>query len=439
MISTKAVESPGPFVPFGGRKGVLQDSQLNAPVPPRAEYHLEVLTPSGTTVVAIGADEELGQQSWHYPLIEDLMAAGETDVMLHEVPDDSDVWDHVMAVVPVPGWALYVILEQDKDVALALPMDFRRNLIFFGSLGFVVTLLVAWVTTRHVVKPTEELTAAAVRMAGGERSTPIQVGAQDEIGILADNLETMRQQLRDALDQVAIANQELESRVKERTRQLQDLVRRVLTAQEDERHRVALELHDETAQAISAVTIALDSVLRRRNSLAAEDTERLREARQIASDMLEGIRRLINALRPVALAEMGLDAALRWYAEDLLERSDVEVHVAAEATNMKVPDHVELALYRIGQEALNNVARHAASANVWIEIAYPEARVSLTVRDDGVGFDPENLPGDGRRVGGVGLAGMRERAALVDGVLAVDSAPGTGTTVRVEAPVAGHA
>ncbi|MFQ5872946.1 MAG: sensor histidine kinase, partial [Dehalococcoidia bacterium] len=246
---------------------------------------------------------------------------------------------------------------------------------------------------------------------------------------------TMRQQLQDALEQVARANRELESRVRERTRQLQELVRRVLTAQEEERRRVALELHDETAQTLTALTVTLDSVVHRSERLTSEDASRLREAREIAAQMLEGLRRLIYALRPVALKEMGLAAALRWYAEDYLEHSGVAVHVSTGGTEASLPEHLEITLYRIGQEALNNVARHARARNVWITLRQKGSLVSLTVRDDGVGFNLDDLSAAVPRDSGVGLAGMRERASLAGGRLTIDSVLGTGTTVRVEVPI----
>lgn len=435
LVDTAAESSSEPFVLLNFLDPALDDSAQGQELEEQAEYHLEVLTPTGITVLGIGPEEYPGGESEHYSIIKPLMDAGGSDAMLHDVPAGSRDSDHVMAVVPVPGSELYLVLEQDTDVALALPNRFRRQLILFGSLGFLATLLVAWLTTRHVVKPTEELTAAAVRMAGGELDAAIPATGQGEIGVLAENLEAMRQQLNDALEEVATTNRELESRVRERTRQLQELVRRVLTAHEEERSRVALELHDETAQVISALSGRLDYVVSRSDSLSPEDSETLRESRQLATGLLTGIRRLINALRPVALEEMGLATALRRYAEELLDAAGADVRVGIDGPRSKVPEHVELALYRIGQEALNNVARHAGAQNVWIDIAYSDSSVSLTVRDDGAGFDPAEAARSGSAQGGLGLAGMQERVALVDGSVTIDSALGRGTTVRAEVPV----
>ncbi len=429
LVNTVGFNSTQPFVPVG-RNGVRpNEQQTQTPyISAKAEYHLEVLAPSGIVVIGVGPDEEVGQLSSHVPLLEPVLELRESRAMLHELADGKA--SHVMAAVPVPLSNLYVVLEQGQDVALAVPVQLRRNLLVFSALGLLSALTVAWVTTRHVVKPTELLTAAAVRMANGELSIPIRVQAQDEIGVLAENLESMRQQLQDALEKVESAKRELESRVQERTSQLREIVRRVLTAQEEERRRIALELHDETAQALAALSVTLDSLLRGRKT-PGEDAV-LREARQIAADMMEGLRRLINALRPVALQEMRLAAALRSYAEDYLERSGIAVHATVEGTETRVPDEMELALYRIGQEALTNVARHARARNVWITLSYSRSFVRLIVKDDGIGFHSESA---GAAVSGekrLGLAGMRERAGLVGGTLTIDSAPGKGTLVQVE-------
>ncbi len=432
LVNTVGFNSTQPFVQFGLNGLRPNEGQAPTPdVPAKAEYHLEVLAPPGIVVIGVGPDEEIGQLSPHVPLLKSVLELRESRAMLHEVADRKT--KHVMAAAPVPLSDLYVVLEQGQDVALAVPTQLRRNLLIFSTLGLLSTLTVAWVTTRHVVKPTELLTAAAVRMAKGELSAPIQVQAQDEIGVLAENLESMRQQLQDALEKVELAKHELEVRVQERTSQLRDLVRRVLTAQEEERRRVALELHDETAQALTALSVTLDSLLRGKKT-PGEDAM-LQDARQIAGDMMEGLRRLIRALRPVALQEMRLAAALRSYAEDYLERSGVTVHETVEGTESRMPDEIELALYRIGQEALTNVARHAKAQNVWITLAYSRTSVRLNVRDDGVGLQQE--PGNGSASGasGLGLAGMRERAGLVGGRLTIDSAPGKGTLVQVEVPI----
>jgi HAMP domain-containing protein len=159
-------------------------------------YHLEVIDPDGSVVLGIGADERPGQLSRHFQAISSLVRAHGAATLLHEPDPDNPAESHVMAVVPVSETPFYLVLEQPVDIALALPQDLRERLVLTIVLGFVATLAVAWITTRHVVKPTEQLTAAAQRMARGDLDSPIAVAAQDEIGRLAESLDTMRRHLR---------------------------------------------------------------------------------------------------------------------------------------------------------------------------------------------------------------------------------------------------
>jgi two-component system sensor histidine kinase UhpB len=221
--------------------------------------------------------------------------------------------------------------------------------------------------------------------------------------------------------------------VVERTRQLQQLVRRVLTAQEEERNRIALELHDETAQIISTITFTLGSMVRKESGLSMEDASRLREARDLSGRLLEGIRRLISALRPAALTKTGLGPALRSHAGDLFGSADVGIHIVDHTMGSNIPDYVELVFYRIGQEALNNVAKHSNCSDVWVEVSKNEAKITMTIQDNGIGFDVKDvLDGDGR---GIGLIGMRERAGLIDGEVKIDSMPGEGSTVEIQVSI----
>jgi two-component system sensor histidine kinase UhpB len=427
VVDTRGRNSRDTFVPFGS----LANRDDGSYVPPISAYHMEVLGPTGLVILGVGPDEVVGAPSVHYDVIGEWMSAGRSGTTLHSVGGRT----HVMAAVPVPSSPLYMVLEQDRELALALPAQFREQILLFSVLGFLVALSIAWVTTRSVVRPTELLTRAAERMAGGELSTPIQVRAQDEVKVLAENLELMRQQLKRALDNVETTNRELESRVRERTEQLQELVHRALTAQEDERRRVSLELHDETAQALTALSLALDAMLRRARGATPDETADLREAHHMASETLEGVRRMIHALGPAALERRGVGAALRSYAGELLGRSGLDVRIDVSRARGLLPEDIQLALYRIGQEALNNVAGHAQAAHARVVLVSDDGHATLTVTDDGVGFDPARQNGMASGTRGLGIAGMRERAGLVGGTFTIESAPGHGTTVRVKVPI----
>jgi len=425
----------GMFVPFG----LPAPGDTEADVSPLSEYHLEVMTESGTVVLAVGPDETVGVTSVHYEVIRDWIGAGVSGTTLHDPGDSDELGAHVMAAAPVPGSPLYLVLEQDEDVALAVTARFRSQVFLISALGFIAALTVAWLTTQRVVRPTRQLTAAAERMAAGELSTPIQVDAQDEIGVLAEHLEEMRQQLRRALDEVEAANVELESRVQQRTRQLEELVHRALTVQEDERRRVAMELHDETAQALTAVAMRIDAIAREGERTESEAAGELREAHQMVGLTLEGVRRMINALGPAALERRGVGAALRAYTEEFLGRFGVEIRFDLPAGRRRLPEDVELALYRIGQEALNNAVAHAEASRIEVSLVVEGRHATLTVSDDGIGFQPASAVEVRSGSRGLGIAGMRERARLIGGSLELRSSPGAGTTVVVTVPVDGDA
>jgi signal transduction histidine kinase len=435
LVETEGVNSGPSILEFLGLSDVETGDEvtMDGEQTEHTKYHLEIVEPLGTTIWGVGEDETVGSGSPHYPLIQGLMATGDSGVLVHGV-DIEGSEDHVIGVVPIPGSATYLVLEQDRDIALAAPDQFRRNLVLYGCIGFVIALMATWLITRRIVKPTQQLTVAAERMAHGDLLSPISVEAQDEIEILAQRLDAMRIRLRNAMQEVAAANRELETRVERRTSQLHELMGRVFNAQEEEKQRIALELHDETAQTLSAIAVALDSLSHGTGDLTREQRDTIQDARRMAAEVLQETRRLIYALRPVALEEMGLDIALRGYAEDLLQRSGVDIHMTTKGQKERLGDQLELSLYRIGQEALNNIAKHANAQNVWINMEYGDSTLSLTVQDDGIGFDPGEVDRTPSLMRGMGLEGIRERTSLVGGIATVRSTPKSGTTIRVEVP-----
>jgi signal transduction histidine kinase len=434
VVHTTSINSPEAFVPasYGRASGSL----VTAPGDPAAEtYHLEVVDPTGTTMLAIGTDEVPGETSRHFAAMRTLMASGSAAGLLHEPGPDESFEAHVMAVVPLTATPFYLVLEQPVDVALALPIRLRAQLLLATFVGFAAVLVVAWITTRHVVKPTEELTGAAERMAGGDLASPISVAAQDEIGQLAESLEAMRQRLRDAHGAVETTNRELEQRVAERTERLDQVLRQTISAQEDERRRLARELHDETAQTIAALSIALDRARDGLRGADAEATAQIGQAKALSTRLLAETRRLILGLRPTVLDDMGLLPAIRWYAESYLAERGIEVKLEAVLPARRLPGHIEVALFRIVQEALSNVAKHAHASHVDVRLTHDGHEITLTVADDGAGFDVAQALGRRGPTESVGLLGMQERARLLGGRLEVRAREGGGTVVEVVIPV----
>ncbi len=438
LVHTTSVNGTADYIPatYGRAAGPVAAS----PQGDAAEsYHLEVVDPDGTAVLGVGKDEVPGQPSRHFPAIRNLMASGSAAALLHEPGPNDGFEPHVMAVVPLSDSPFYVVLEQPVDVALALPHRLRERLLLATIAGFLASLVVAWITTRRVVKPTEELTDAAKRMASGDLASPVSVAAQDEIGQLAESLEAMRQRLRAAYEAVEKTNKDLEVRVSERTERLGQVLRQTISAQEDERRRLARELHDETAQTIAALSIALD---RARDGFAGAGPEaisQIGQAKLLSSRLLAETRRLILGLRPTVLDDMGLLPAIRWYAESYLGDKGIEVNVEAAVPVPRLPAHIEVALFRIVQEALANVAKHSHASHVDVRLTNDEREITVTVADDGSGFDVARALGRAGPTESVGLLGMQERARLLGGRLEIRSRDGSGTLVRVEVPLSDEA
>ncbi len=240
-------------------------------------------------------------------------------------------------------------------------------------------------------------------------------------------------------DQLQRWNEELEVKVANRTRQVEqytkDMTLRVLAAQEEERRRIARELHDETAQSLSTLLINLDLLelqLPQNDLQLQTGFDRLRN---LAKRTLDETRALSHDLRPTILDDVGLVAAIHWYADEFTKTFGVPVAVDAETpAEERLPPQMEVALFRIAQEALTNIGKYAAADNVVVRLAFPNSSAELVVRDDGTGFDLDDVPGPTRE-GGLGLYGMRERAELLGGSLTIDTAAGRGTTITVIAPI----
>jgi signal transduction histidine kinase len=216
-----------------------------------------------------------------------------------------------------------------------------------------------------------------------------------------------------------------------------ELFRRIVDAQESERQRIARDLHDETGQALTAIGMGLrglsTALTNNRNRDQAIKT--LRHLESLSADSLHELQRLIADLRPSHLDDLGLPAALRWYAGKVQERTDLKVMVNIEGEELLISSALKIAIFRIVQEALNNITKHAQAKDVYIQLEYRTNRVIVSIRDDGVGFDLDMVRMSRTRRPSLGLVGMRERAALVGGEVNIQSSPGQGTLVEAILPL----
>ncbi len=217
-----------------------------------------------------------------------------------------------------------------------------------------------------------------------------------------------------------------------------ELFRRVVAAQEAERQRIARDLHDETGQALTAIGLGLRGLESRMSRNPAQATDTLHQLQSLTADSLQELQRLMTDLRPSHLDDLGLSAALRWYASKIEERYPLQIGTEIDGDEKPLDEAAKIAVFRIIQEALNNVLKHSEARHVRVQLAFADDGMRASVRDDGCGFDLNTLRrNQSSSRPALGLAGMQERAALLGGMVSVESKPGEGT--RVEAFIPYHA
>ncbi len=336
----------------------------------------------------------------------------------------------------IPGAALAALVlyrrvaQAQRDGRSALANSLR-----FTAAGFALYAVTQAFVTPLDLFPARYLnTAIFIQYAG----VPIQVVRAGLAVLITTSLirssqvvEDERQQQfiniqkgrLDALDQV---RQELI----EREHMRHDLLQHIVVAQEDERGRIARELHDETAQVLTAFSLNL-AALQKMLSGDNKSAELLDRLQQLSRQMSQGIYRMVRDLRPSQLDDLGLVAALQYLAEEEQRQAGLQIDLEISGTRRKLDPLAETVLFRVAQEALNNVARHAQVSRASVQLQYEPERVFLRVCDCGVGFDLQEEP---RPPHGWGLAGMRERAESIDADFSVTSSPGEGTAVEIVLP-----
>jgi len=246
------------------------------------------------------------------------------------------------------------------------------------------------------------------------------------LGLIANQLGT-------AIEQARLY--EAASRVSER---YQALLQHVLTAQEGERKRIARELHDETSQMLTGLALHLQAIteIASTGGSEADIVARLKKAHGLCVETSLEITRLINDLRPTLLDSLGLAPAIQRYIETWLEPVGIDASVKT-AFSIRLPSEIEVALFRITQEAINNIIKHSEAKHAAIDLECDAEVCTLRIQDDGVGFDTGEITRIDKRGRGVGVFSMKERVALVGGSCTIQSRPGEGTQITVEVPLPG--
>ena len=198
--------------------------------------------------------------------------------------------------------------------------------------------------------------------------------------------------------------------------------------QEEERRSLARELHDEIGQVLTAVLYNLNVL---KTMCDPKASSRLDDSLVVVDQAIQQVRTMSLDLRPSMLDDLGLAPTVKWYADRLAKQTGLTIHLTTPPSGAELPAEVKIACFRVAQEAMTNVSRHARAKQMWIKLFQSEEEVRLDIRDDGIGFDLAVARQRAMRGRSIGILGMRERVELIGGLFIMESAPGKGTTIRV--------
>jgi len=340
----------------------------------------------------------------------------------------------VLATLPVG----VSVMDRSGDVVLANAAAklIWGDLIASGQERYARTTAF-WHTSGKLIAPTEWASVRALREGKTSLNELIDIETFDGQRKTIQNSAAPIRNADGLIVGSVVVNEDVtervraESALRESTDRLQHFSRRLLTVQEEERRHLSRELHDEFGQLLVGITLHLQAA----KSLASEEARsRLEECVLLIQQAGTQLRGLVLELRPTMLESAGLAPTLRWMAKQHEERTGIATQVAGELTD--VPSDLAIACFRVVQEALTNVIRHARARHVWIEFSQTEVALNLAVRDDGLGFDVARTLEQAPNCGHLGLLGMKERVQILGGDFEVDSESGRGTSIRISFPAA---
>jgi|GEM_PF-2061539 len=364
----------------------------------------------------------------HQQIVIDYLAQGRQDEALWEYlryqPSFQNLDDQVHGL----RHQEYAVTEQLRDQMVQSVIWARVPLGILVFLVAAAEIGLGWHVSRRVAQSLEVLLHGARRIADEDFATPVPPPAEPELATLAETLNAV-------MTSLASHNAERARLEEERSRANRERLSQVIRAQEDERARISRELHDQAAQSITALRYGLGHIQRITNDAeVAAEVERLIA---LAAQTSRQISALARDLRPSVLDDLGLGPALRSYARDFSERFEVPVQVSLPSPLPRLLPDAETAVFRVVQEALINVAKHAQARHVWVALAVSADNLCVEIRDDGRGFEPKQVfQVVGASTGaGLGLMGIRERVHLLGGQMGLTSEVGRGTQIKVAIPL----
>lgn len=446
------------FVPLKNREGKIIGvaggeinpthytfTQIIKSIPAGATTNIELVDSHGT-IVASSDPKRILTSSDHNKFLGNLIASGKSTVgTCHRCHSEQKTGlertNDMLAFVPLSSAPWGISVREPQEIVFAPSTKLKKGFLVLSLLSVATALVLGIGLSRGIVKPVQSLINATQRIGKGNLSEPITASSRDEIGTLARSFDAMRIKLHESLESIHRHNIELENRVMERTQQIrqsrskvENLLKKLISSQEDERKRIARELHDDILQDVSAFLIKLDICKVYPENITME---RIEEMRRIALKTIDGIHNVIQNLRPSILDDLGLEAAIKWLLDKHLGEKGIKHYLTIHAeTDKRFDPRVEITLFRIIQESITNIARHSDAENVVVVLKSDKDSVVVDIEDDGEGFDVHSVlrrASDGGR--GLGIMGMKERASLLDGKLQVCSSPGRGTKVSFKIPL----
>jgi signal transduction histidine kinase len=303
-----------------------------------------------------------------------------------------------------------------NNVEKQLRAELGSNLLFLLLAVGASTLVIGITLNQMVIKKLERFVEAASLLGSGNFKGIIHFESDDEIKRLADSFNVMARTLEDKMQSE------------------RKYISRIIDAQENERKRISRELHDEVGQALTAIKFNLDMIDRDLPQTLPFARGRLGEAKALSNHILASMRRLSTELRPSMLDELGLIPTLRWYIQNFSNRLNLYTRFEAIGIDEKLPPQIETAFYRIVQEALNNTAKHAGADRIEVSFQKRNSTISVSIRDNGKGFDLDEVLHPQSPERGFGLVGMQERVSLLGGSIEIHTQPGMGTQIQIDVP-----
>jgi signal transduction histidine kinase len=325
------------------------------------------------------------------------------------------------------------LLLTDLSVAPVQDMlarDLRVAVFWWAGTGVVMVFLVNFAINKTVLNRLHKISGAIARFGKGKSFETLAETPHDEIGRLSAVYNRMVSRIRVRDNENAVLTQKLQQRMSER----EHLLRRLINSQEQERKRLARELHDDLGQQLSSITIQLELAQRALTVDADQAKLSISQTQRLIAETTDRMYDVIMGLRPSILDDLGLGPALKNLAKRTLEPVGIRYDVTIEGLEVGLQQEKETAMFRIFQEALNNIVRHSEATYVEMHINLVDDMVEGFIQDNGVGLDPASPPANEHNGTGFGLLGMRERAELCGGNLVISTVDPHGTRLHVRIP-----